>query len=70
MELEDDILFANLSKEIALLIMDEDEDPLAYQPTTNSIQVIYYLHLLKYMHHIITYIFSLPLVIISFSFQS
>ncbi|KAK2447791.1 hypothetical protein QL285_007118 [Trifolium repens] len=37
MELEDDIFFANLSKEIALLIMDENEDPLASQPP-NSLQ--------------------------------
>ncbi|KAK7303272.1 hypothetical protein RJT34_14175 [Clitoria ternatea] len=31
-ELEDDLLFANLSKEISLLIMDEDEDPLSSCP--------------------------------------
>ncbi|KAJ1428761.1 hypothetical protein SESBI_08866 [Sesbania bispinosa] len=31
-ELEDDLFFADLSKEIALLIMDEDEDPLACCP--------------------------------------
>ncbi|CAJ2658411.1 unnamed protein product [Trifolium pratense] len=37
MELEDDLFFANLSKEIALLIMDEDEDPLVSQPP-NSLQ--------------------------------
>lgn len=46
LEMEDDLFFANLSKEIALLIMDEDEDPLASQPP-NSLQVLYYLHLLK-----------------------
>lgn len=28
-ELEDDLFFADLSKQISLLIMDEDEDPLA-----------------------------------------
>ncbi|OIW13976.1 hypothetical protein TanjilG_09327 [Lupinus angustifolius] len=32
LELEDDLFFANLSKEIALLIMDEDEDPLVSCP--------------------------------------
>ncbi|XP_027338974.1 uncharacterized protein LOC113852802 [Abrus precatorius] len=37
MELEDDLFFADLSKEIALLIMDEDEDPLACCPV-DSIQ--------------------------------
>ncbi|ESW19745.1 hypothetical protein PHAVU_006G151900 [Phaseolus vulgaris] len=31
-ELEDDLFFADLSKEIALLIMDEDEDPLDSSP--------------------------------------
>lgn len=31
-ELEDDLFFADLSKEISLLIMDEDEDPLASCP--------------------------------------
>ncbi|CAK8531062.1 unnamed protein product [Lathyrus sativus] len=36
-ELDDDLFFANLSKEIALLIMDEDEDPLVPQPQ-NSFQ--------------------------------
>ncbi|XP_058757728.1 uncharacterized protein LOC131630983 isoform X2 [Vicia villosa] len=36
-ELDDDLFFANLSKEIALLIMDEDEDPLVSQPQ-NSLQ--------------------------------
>lgn len=42
-ELEDDLFFADLSKEIALLIMDEDEeeDPLACCPP-NSLQVLYY----------------------------
>ncbi|KAE9594663.1 hypothetical protein Lalb_Chr18g0056181 [Lupinus albus] len=32
LELEDDVFFADISKEIALLIMDEDEDPLASSP--------------------------------------
>ncbi|CAJ1941280.1 unnamed protein product [Sphenostylis stenocarpa] len=31
-ELEDDLFFADLSKQISLLIMDEDEDPLACCP--------------------------------------
>lgn len=39
-ELDDDLFFANLSKEIALLIMDEDEDPFVPQPQ-NSFQVFY-----------------------------
>ncbi|KAK7359739.1 hypothetical protein VNO77_01704 [Canavalia gladiata] len=34
-EPEDDLLFADLSKEIALLIMDEDEDPLASCPAAS-----------------------------------
>ncbi|KAL2339159.1 hypothetical protein Fmac_013605 [Flemingia macrophylla] len=29
MDLEDDLFYADLSKQISLLIMDEDEDPLA-----------------------------------------
>ncbi|KAK7245828.1 hypothetical protein RIF29_40680 [Crotalaria pallida] len=32
LELEDDLFFADLSKEISLLIMDEDEDPIASFP--------------------------------------
>ncbi|XP_061345532.1 uncharacterized protein LOC133291306 [Gastrolobium bilobum] len=31
-ELEDDLFFADLSKQISLLILDEDEDPLACFP--------------------------------------
>ncbi|MED6219721.1 hypothetical protein PIB30_038363 [Stylosanthes scabra] len=31
-ELDDDLFFADLSKQISLLIMDEDEDPLASCP--------------------------------------
>lgn len=41
MELEDDLYFADLSKEIALLLMDEHEDPLASYPA-DSLQVLYY----------------------------
>ena len=37
-ELEDDLFFADLSKQISLLIMDEDEDPLACCPA-DSLQV-------------------------------
>ncbi|XP_061347940.1 uncharacterized protein LOC133293385 [Gastrolobium bilobum] len=37
LELEDDLFFADLCKEIALLIMDEDEDPFASHPA-DSIQ--------------------------------
>ncbi|KAL2341256.1 hypothetical protein Fmac_009196 [Flemingia macrophylla] len=36
-ELEDDLFFADLSKEISLLIMDEKEDPIASYPA-HSIQ--------------------------------
>ena len=39
MELEDDLFFADLSKQISLLIMDEDEDPLASSPQENHFQV-------------------------------
>lgn len=42
MELEDDLYFADLSKEIALLLMDEHEDPLVSYPA-DSLQVLYYL---------------------------
>jgi len=38
-ELEDDLFFADLSKQISLLIMDEDEDPLASSPQENHFQV-------------------------------
>lgn len=37
-ELEDDLYFADLSKQISLLIMDEDEDPLTSHPS-HSLQV-------------------------------
>jgi hypothetical protein len=39
-ELEDDLYFADLSKQISLLIMDEDEDPLpSHRP--HSLQVFH-----------------------------
>jgi len=62
-ELEDDLFFADLSKEIALLIMDEDEDPLDSSPP-HSLQVLLRLSSLqtsnfKHMHH--AYFF--PLII-------
>ena len=56
MELEDDLFFADLSKEIALLIMDEDEDPLASCPP-DSLQVLYYFNLFKVQTHAHTYFF-------------
>ncbi|XP_029129080.1 uncharacterized protein LOC109809778 isoform X2 [Cajanus cajan] len=37
MELDDDLFFADLSKQISLLIMDEDDDPLA-SCTSHSLQ--------------------------------
>lgn len=49
LELEDDLFFADLSKEIALLIMEEDEDPLTCP--ADSLEVLHYLHLLKHMQH-------------------
>ncbi|KAJ4825754.1 hypothetical protein Tsubulata_029382 [Turnera subulata] len=35
MELEDDLFFADLSKQISLLIMDDDEDPVATCPSVS-----------------------------------
>lgn len=45
-ELEDDLFFADLSKQISLLIMDEDEqeDPLACSPP-EPLQVIIFSYL-------------------------
>ncbi|EXB55014.1 hypothetical protein L484_007345 [Morus notabilis] len=34
-EIEDDLFFADLSKQISLLIMDDDEDPLAHCPSVS-----------------------------------
>ena len=42
-ELEDDLFFADLSKQISLLIMDDDEDPVARCPSV-SFQVFYHLN--------------------------
>ncbi|OIT28188.1 PREDICTED: uncharacterized protein LOC109212958 [Nicotiana attenuata] len=41
MEVEDDLFFADLSKQISLLIMDDDEDEnsSAYRPSPHSLQV-------------------------------
>ncbi|KAJ9182066.1 hypothetical protein P3X46_006098 [Hevea brasiliensis] len=35
MELEDDLFFADLSKQISLLVMDDDEDPVANYPSVS-----------------------------------
>ncbi|KAJ0035406.1 hypothetical protein Pint_24885 [Pistacia integerrima] len=35
MEVEDDLFFADLSKQISLLIMDDDEDPVARCPSVS-----------------------------------
>ncbi|XAR57231.1 hypothetical protein NMG60_11025292 [Bertholletia excelsa] len=35
MEVEDDVFFADLNKQISLLIMDDDEDPVAHCPTVS-----------------------------------
>lgn len=40
MEVEDDVFFADLSKQISLLIMDDDEAPVASCPSV-SLQVIH-----------------------------
>jgi hypothetical protein len=49
MELEDDLFFADLSKQISLLIMDEDEDShTSCRP--NSIQV-FHLHIFDTPHN-------------------
>ncbi|CAI0559816.1 unnamed protein product [Linum tenue] len=45
MELEDDLFFADLSKQISLLIMDDDEDPVAPPPSVTFQQAysrVYY----------------------------
>lgn len=44
LELEDDLFFADLSKQISLLIMDEEEDqehPLASSPQEHHFQVFF-----------------------------
>ena len=40
-ETEDDLFFKDLSKQISLLIMDDDEDPLANCPSV-SLQVNFF----------------------------
>jgi hypothetical protein len=56
MELEDDLFFADLSKQISLLIMDEDEDPhTSCRP--HSIQVFSLACFL--IHHTITHLMQL-----------
>lgn len=40
MEVEDDLFFADLSKQISLLIMDDNEDPVARCPSV-SFQVCF-----------------------------
>lgn len=35
MEVEDDLFFADLNKQISLLIMDDEEDPLANCPSVS-----------------------------------
>ncbi|KAF5193915.1 hypothetical protein FRX31_016498 [Thalictrum thalictroides] len=35
MELENDLFYADLSKQISLLIMDDDEDPVAHCPSVS-----------------------------------
>lgn len=45
MEIEDDLFFQDLSKQISLLIMDDDEDPVARCPSV-SLQVLLHVHAL------------------------
>lgn len=40
---QDDILFADLSKQISLLIMDDDADHLPYPPVTYQVSMIHQL---------------------------
>lgn len=42
MEMEDDVFFADLNRQISLLIMDDDEDPNAHCPSA-SLQVLHHL---------------------------
>lgn len=42
MEMEDDVFFADLNRQISLLIMDDDEDPNAHCPSA-SLQVFHHL---------------------------
>lgn len=46
MEVEDDLFFADLSKQISLLIMDDEEDPLANCPSV-SLQVNHFFSFLQ-----------------------
>ncbi|XVE86664.1 hypothetical protein DITRI_Ditri18aG0052800 [Diplodiscus trichospermus] len=55
-ELEDDIFFADLSKQISLLIMDDDEDPVATCPSV-SFQVLTIYMLFIHSKHVISCIF-------------
>ncbi|KAK9139679.1 hypothetical protein Scep_009360 [Stephania cephalantha] len=43
MEVEDDLFFADLSKQLALLIMDDDEDPVVHCPSV-SLQALSRVH--------------------------
>lgn len=46
-KLEDDLFFADLTRQISLLIMDDDEDPVATCPSV-SLQVHTYTHHFHY----------------------
>lgn len=54
MEVEDDVFFADLSKQLTLLIMDDDEDPIVQCPSV-SLQV-YYSHL--HDNYLITFMYK------------
>ncbi|POO02247.1 hypothetical protein TorRG33x02_020310 [Trema orientale] len=47
-EIEDDLFFKDLSKQISLLIMDDDEDPLANCP---SVSLQAFSHVIHHHHH-------------------
>lgn len=53
MEVEDDSFFADLSKQISLLIMDDEEDPLANCPSV-SLQVNHFFHFFNHLREAYT----------------
>lgn len=50
MEMEDDVFFADLNRQISLLIMDDDEDPNAHCPSA-SLQVLHHLLLFSQFNY-------------------
>lgn len=67
MEVEDDSFFEDLSKQISLLIMDDDEDdPVANYPSV-SLQVLHHIHLLKHLQSVLKRVLHFIFVGTSFS---